>query len=65
MPNWFWPTLAHTIEAVVVFAIALGVAHFFPGHADEAGLAAVGALAFILKALRASDVPVPDYTDTK
>lgn len=63
MPTWLLSTLWHVGEAVIVLAVALVVAHFFPEHRDAAALAAVAALSALAKGLRSSDAPVPDYVN--
>jgi len=54
--------LLHAAEAIVVFGMALLVAHFFPEHKEEASGAAVAILSFLARSARTSDaVPIPDY----
>ncbi len=58
--------LFHTIEAVVVFMLAAGVAYAFPEHATTAGVLAFTTLSSFAKYARVSDdVPVPDFVNGK
>lgn len=55
--------MLHTVEAVIVAVLAIVVAYFFPEHSTTAGVIAFGALSAIAKAVRVTDIPVPDYVN--
>jgi hypothetical protein len=56
----------HTLEAVLIFGVAISLAYFFPEHRTEAGLLAFTVLSSLAKYARVTEgVPVPDFVNGK
>ncbi len=57
-------TIMHTVEALAVLGVSVGIAYMFPEHASQALAAAFTILSLLTKGARVSyDVPIPDYVN--
>lgn len=55
---------SHTLEALVVLSVSIGIAICFPEHKAEALTLAFTVLSALAKGIRVSDVcPMPDYVN--